>query len=387
MTTQNVELAKKEPWRVLLIEDNQLMREQVHEEFDGEQFDGRLLDIHDVDDFAQARAEIQQRKVDLVILDVFRGDPMGNGKPEGLEVLEDIRKSGFVSVVLYTANPRRVEGCRSAFIRLSDKPVADLRREVDELFSLRIPQMFRAIVSHMDRTLHDYMWNFVEKQWSTLEHIAGKPEFLRVLLRRLAASLSRDGLDPVIQGVFGADHASAVASDKVHPAEMFIMPPVDGKTPRLGDVRVRLMNGSSEYVVVLWPTCDMIEGPSRPAKVQSVQSVQCAIAGMLDAADEMKKWKKDKANKDCRAKVEDLLRNRNDRGPGRHHYIPGLGKLPHLLVDFQRIELIALADLRGMECIATLASPFAEAIASRYLRYIGRLGTPDLDVAYVMSKL
>jgi len=384
MTTQNVEPAKMEPWRVLLIEDNQLMREQVREEFSGEYFDGRLLDIHDVDDFAQARAEIQQRKVDLVILDVFRGDPMGNGSPEGLRVLEDIRKSGFVSVVLYTANPKRVEDCRSAFIRLSDKPVADLRREVDALFALRIPQMFRAIVGHMDRTLHDYMWNFVEKQWSALEHIAGKPEFLRVLLKRLAASLSRDGLDPVIQKVFGSTHSSAVASDKVHPAEMFIMPPVDGKTPRLGDVRVRGVGGVSEYVVVLWPTCDMIEGPSRPAKVQSVQ---CAVSGLLDDADEMKKWKKDKDNKDCRSRVEELMRNRNDRGPGRHHYIPSLGKLPHLLVDFQRIELIPLHELRGMECIATLASPFAESMASRYLRYIGRLGTPDLDVAYVMSKL
>ncbi|RKI35981.1 hypothetical protein D7Y27_29695 [Corallococcus sp. AB004] len=359
------------------------MREQVHEEFNGALFDGRPLDILDIEDFAIARDEIKQRKVDLVILDVFRGDPMGGGQPDGLKVLDDIRNSGFVSVVLYTANPKRVEDHKSAFIRLSDKPVEALRKEVDELFRLRVPQMFRAVVGHMDKTLHDYMWSFVEKQWTALEHIAGKPEFLRVLLKRLAASLSRDGVEPVIKRVFGESQAGTILPDKVHPAEVLIMPPMDPRTPRLGDVRVRRRNGQEEYVVVMWPTCDMIEGPGRPAKVQAVQ---CAIAGRLEDCSEVKNWRK-KNDPDSKRRVEDLLRNRNDQGPGRHHYIPGLGKLPHLLVDFQQIELVGLNDVRDLDCLATLASPFAEALASRYLRYIGRLGTPDLDIAHIMGKL
>ena len=41
----------------------------------------------------------------------------------------------------------------------------------------------------------------------------------------------------------------------------------------------------------------------------------------------------------------------------------------------------------GLERLASLDSPFAEALLARFTRYFGRLGTPDLDVAVLLQSL
>ena len=41
----------------------------------------------------------------------------------------------------------------------------------------------------------------------------------------------------------------------------------------------------------------------------------------------------------------------------------------------------------GLERLASLDSPFAEALLARFTRYFGRLGTPDIDVAVLLQRL
>lgn len=40
-----------------------------------------------------------------------------------------------------------------------------------------------------------------------------------------------------------------------------------------------------------------------------------------------------------------------------------------------------------LERLASLDSPFAEALLARFARYFGRLGTPDLDLEVILNKL
>ena len=75
------------------------------------------------------------------------------------------------------------------------------------------------------------MWGFVEGNWNELEPIAGKPEFLRVVVQRLASSLSQQrGVERMTEVVFGAGSDHSVAPDKVHPAELYIMLSLSSKT-------------------------------------------------------------------------------------------------------------------------------------------------------------
>ena len=88
-----------------------------------------------------------------------------------------------------------------------------------------------------------------------------------------------------------------------------------------------------------------------------------------------------------RKKVERLVQNTRDESPDRYHFLPGVWDIPDLVVDFQNLEHIALSDIKGLVCLATLASPFSEALGARFQRYIGRIGTPDLDVSTVVDQI
>ena len=65
------------------------------------------------------------------------------------------------------------------------------------------------MVSHVDRVLGSYMWDFVLANWDDFKGFAEKPEFLRLVVQRLAATLSREGVTTLMTDVFGAPGEAA----------------------------------------------------------------------------------------------------------------------------------------------------------------------------------
>lgn len=373
------------PWRVLVVEDDPQMQRDVVDYLSDIQIAGRELDVLAFD-FDEALAQIAERRADLIVLDVFRGSALTGADMAGLDVLTAIQQTGFVSVILYTAHPEKVDDRESHFVRLVGKDAKSLDKlgiVAEEIFTTRVPQMFRAISEHMEEVIRDYMWNFVDKNWKVLQPISGKPEFLRVILGRLGASLGTAGVAKLASAVFDQAEDVDVASGKVHPAEFYVMPPVDLTSIRMGDVRVRTVDGAERHVVVLWPSCDMVKSEARHPKTDRVM---CAAASLISQVDEVQKWKGDASNSKTRA-VEELLKNNRHGKSERYHFLPGLCDIPDLLIDFQQVEIMSFEDCSRLRCPATVASPFAESISSRFLRYIGRLGTPDVDLSVVMGRL
>ena len=83
-----------------------------------------------------------------------------------------------------------------------------------------------------------------------------------------------------------------------------------------------------------------------------------------------------------------LLRNEKQRGQKeRYFFLPGVLKIPDLVIDLQRLHKLGCNELGGLEPIAALDSPFAEYLVTRFTRYWGRLGVPDLDVELIMGRL
>ncbi len=373
-------------WNVLLVEDDETVRRQVREYLSGEVFASRRLNINDIAEIDQALNLIHERKADLVILDVYRGTARRGGEQAGIRVLESIKRSGFVAVVLYTALPEGLDGQQSSFVRLVGKDARGLERlktEITDLFRIRIPQVHRAIVNHLDRALCSYMWEFVQARWGEFSSLADKPEFLRLVVQRLAMTFAREGIDRMIVEVYGTPATGGTTvGDAVHPAEYYIKPPV-GNDPALGDIRLRQADGHGEYLVVLWPTCDMVSSGGRTPKTDCVL---CARAFLVKDATEVAEWVASPSNTKQK-RVERLVKNAREESPDRYHFLPGVWDIPHLLVDFQQLEHVALGDIRALSCLATLASPFAESLGARFQRYIGRIGTPDLDVAIVMAQI
>ena len=378
-------------WTVVLVEDNATTRESIKDYFDGKLFDNRPLVFQEIADWQDAFWLIQERKVDLVILDIYRGEARIGGERVGERVLAQIEKTGFTSVILFTNLPEGLDAATNAFVRLVPKldGLAGLERAVTAVFATKIPQMHRAIVDQLDKTLCSYMWGFVVKQWDGLKDIADKPEFLRLLIQRLAISLVREGIDSAVAQAFGQQGSTSTAGDKIHPAEMYIKPPI-GPDPLLGDVRVRkkTTNGGTEkeYLVVVWPSCDMVSANGRTPKTDTILCVRTTLFTNSKEVVALH----DGNTKTNQTNTKKLIANNRDSKFGttdRFHFLPEVCDLPALVVDFQAVEAISLSDARSLECAASLASPFAEHLASRFLRYIGRLGTPDVDSDLIVNQL
>lgn len=372
-------------WNVLLVEDDETVRRQVLEYLSGETFASRGLNINEID-LDQALNLIHERKADVVILDVYRGKAQRGSEQTGIKILDSIKRSGFVPVVLYTALPEGLEKHQDKFVRLVGKEAGGLeklREEIANLFVLRIPQIHRAIVNHIDQSLCTYMWEFVQGHWTEFEALINKPEFLRLVVQRLALTFARQGIEQMTQEVYGVP--APEQSDDVeiaHPAEYYIKPPIS-QDPMLGDIRLRNDDESIVYLVVLWPSCDMVSTGNRQPKTDFVL---CARASLATDEPEVRNWRSDPSN-NKKKKVESLIKNMRDKTPDRYHFLPGVWDIPHLVVDFQALEHVSLTTIRGFGCVATLASPFAEAMATRFQKYIGRVGTPDLDVEAVITQM
>lgn len=380
--------APAEGWTVVLVEDNATTRGEIKDYFAGRLFDSKPLIFQEIEDWKQAYSLIRERKADLVILDIYKGEARIGGERVGERILGQIEKTGFTSVILYTNLPEGLDAATNAFVRLVPKTsgLASLAKAISDVFATKIPQMHRAIVDQLDKTLCNYMWGFVVKQWEALKDIADKPEFLRLLIQRLAISLVREGVELAVAQVFGQQPNTA--QDKIHPAEVYIKPPI-GPDPLLGDIRVRKTKTETEtkieYLVVVWPSCDMVTSNGRKPKTDTIL---CARAGLFSDSAEVAALKADNSPKNQK-KLRLLISNTRDPNfgsPERFHFLPGICDVPALVVDFQALEDMPLADARSLDCVASLASPFGEHLSSRFLRYIGRLGTPDIDSDLILKQ-
>src|SRR5260370_3852412 len=367
------------------MEDNTEARRQVREYFGGRTIQGRHLAFNEIQDWGKAFGLIREHKADLVILDIYRGDARTGGDRIGEQVLHTLQGSGFVPTVIYTNLPEGLEKEQNEFIRVVTKTdgLKALHREIERMFATKIPQMHRAIISHVDRALCHYMWGFVVPQWPVIKEIADKPEFLRLLVQRLALSFVREGVERTIAEVFGGEKQDS-PSDRVHPAEFYIKPPI-GSDPVLGDIRAREVTGGKEFLVVLWPTCAMASTRGRTPKTESVL---CASTIRVETLAEAKEY----AGNQSKSKYEQLQSLlENDRkkhlgSPDRFHFLPGILDIPNLVVDFQALEILQLKDVQTMSCSGSLASPYAEHLGSRFDRYRGRIGTPDLNYDLVIQE-
>ncbi len=378
--------ASASAWNLLLVEDNETVRRQVREYLSDQSFASRMLNIDDIADLDRALSIVRERKADIIILDIYGGEARQGAEQTGITILDNIKRSGFIPVVIYTALPEGLEGHQSAFVRLVGKDAGGLERlkkEITDLFRLRIPQVHRAIVNHLDQTICSYMWGFVQEHWRDFEPLSDKPEFLRLIVQRLALTFAHDGINQMTEEVYGAPATGQlVSSEIVHPAECYIKPPM-GQDPMLGDIRLRQTGGGSEYLVVLWPTCDMVSTAGRTPKTDSLL---CARASLAKDASEIAEWLASPSN-NKQKKVERLARNIRDESPDRYHFLPGVWDIPDLIIDFQALEHIALSNVRAFVCLATLASPFAEALGGRFQKYIGRIGTPDIDLEAIIAQI
>ena len=370
-------------WTVAHIEDDEDVLRQVKEYLEGESFAFGKIGVVGLPSFDDGLDLLQSRKVDVIILDVFRGRTE-QGDRAGLDLLSRWQETGFAPVILHTALPEGLEDVSSIFVRVVGKEAESLKRLADalnDLFAINIPQIHRAIVEHLDASLRAYMWGFVVKEWDKIKGLIGEPDFVRLLLRRLGVAFAR-GIGPMLERLYPGSGGAEPAPEKIHAVEYYVKPPIEGDL-QLGDLRRLTRGGKEGLFVVLWPSCDLVPRDGHC----KVERVLCARTKSLDEFAEYKKWLETEApSANATNGLLDLMANNRRTGQAdRYHFLPPAWDLPALVVDFADLDHVTEAELRGAPCVATLASPFAESVAVRFVRYLGRLGTPDLDLELILA--
>lgn len=368
-------------WRILYVDDDLDACTQVKEVLEGEKWDVTpdKVNVEAINDFSLAMDRLESQRFDLVILDVRLG-PHDQARDEeaGAQTLLAIKSRRFVPVVFYTALPNLVKELQSPLVKVvvKEPDPANLIRTIGEIFSAQLPVINRALMRHFENVQREYMWGFVAENWEEFLTKAKNIELAYLLARRLSLSLARSGILQLMRDL-GDQQVDIIPGENVHPMEYYIIPPLS-TTTETGDL---FKKESGEYIVVLTPSCDMVERDGK-TKAELVLVAHCTL---LKDQREYGEWQNDARKGKA---LEALLSNNRQVGQAdRFHFLPGIFDIPDLLVDFQKLEAMPSNELNNHNRIASLDSPFAESLATRFVRFYGRVGTPDLDLNIIIKNL
>lgn len=371
-------------WRFLVVEDNADNARQLQEVLPGavDLPDSAKIDL--CRSFGEARTELLRDRYDILILDLKDDSSSffsSDSEPAGVKIFEELRKTRFVPVVFYTAHAQKVRSEETSFVRVVEKSedVTRVREEVRKVLATRLPALNRQI----EEVQRSYMWEFVSTNWKEFKERTHQADLAYLLARRLAISLEHTAKD---LAVFVGGQLQATSNEKKsHPMVMYVTPPI-GPHRLAGDILLETVNATQSYWLILTPSCDFAQ--------EKVHHVVLAKCERLTEQDEYKKWSFDRAHRESKSRLEDLIGDNRRSAPGgpklqpeRFKFLPGTFFLPDLVVDFQQLRSLGLKDLAKLAAVASLDSPFAESVLARFARYYGRLGTPDLDREVVFRRI
>lgn len=364
-------------WRLLIVEDTKQAAADLIDVVPQFVDAPDKVDADVCDNFKQAVTRLQTDRYDLIILDLKDDSDAwapAVDAPAGLQVFEKLQQLRFVPVVFYTALAHKVRSYETPFVRVVDKPEGTKKvvEEVRRVFTTKLPSLAR----HIDEIQRSYMWDFVNSHWKQFDTTHEQADLAYLLARRLALTLEKEArkFAKTITGT------SAAMPDprNVHPMEMHIPPPPP-TCRQAGDILKDLVDKEVTYWVTLTPSCDF----EQPGRLDHVLLARCLP---LSSQPEYAAWVKDPAPNVGLLKAL-LGDNRQGGQSERFKFLPGTFFFPDSVVDFQLLRTVAPEAIKQMGPVASLESPFAEALLARFSRYFGRLGTADIDKTVVLNRI
>lgn len=366
-------------WNFLVVEDKEPFITQLQEILPSCVEAPDTVNVDVCPTFQEATARLKAEKYDVLVLDLKDDsesafDDLDN--PAGLKIFDELKKTRFTPVVFYTALPEKVRGDETSFVRIVEKTegVVRVRDEVKKVLGTQLPRLSR----DLEEVQRAYMWDFVSEHWQQFSTSKDQGDIAYLLARRLAISL--EGIAAKLAAAVGGSEECPPDEWKAHPMILYVKPPF--QLHRLaGDIVAEGVDEARQYWMVLTPSCDFAQG-----KADHIVLARCEN---LSYQEEYINWKSagETPSKASLDSLDKLIGDNRQRQPERFKFLPGTFFLPDLVVDFQQLRSIDTKTLTAFEAIATLDSPFAEAMLARFSRYFARVGTPDIDRQLVIKRL
>jgi CheY-like chemotaxis protein len=340
-------------------------------------------EITSIENFDDALNTLERQRFDLLILDVRLGghenDDAAPDEEEGIRTLAAIKARRFLPIIFWTGLPRKVEDLTGALVRAvsKDSGLKALSESAMDLFAAGLPGVNRGLRHLVEEEQRAYMWDFVAEHWEDLRQHDDHAGLAYLLVRRLGRSFSDTGIATLAERLAAPDAPPSMPPPgTMHASEMYIVPPIPGSDRAVSEL---LQDADGNWLFTLTPSCDL----AHSSKLDYVILAECAPAeedGRVIA------WLKDPGSKGATSRLKDLIEGKTGGQEDRWIFLPAAPTIPPLVVDLQRLRSMPLAEFSQLTRIASLASPFAEAAVNRFGRYLGRIGTDDLDSKPVMNR-
>jgi len=365
-------------WRFIIVEDNEDTARQLVEILPTCVDSPDTVSTFVFEVFSEAAEALTHSRYDLLILDL-KDDNDANfdseSEPAGLSIFQNLKKSRFVPVIFYTALAHSVRPEQTSFVRVVEKTedVTKVRDEARNILATNLPGLTR----HIEALQRDYMWDFISTHWKDYSLPHEQADLAYLLARRLALSLEAEARR-LARKLAGKTIPLADVAN-IHPMEMYVPPPV-GSVRSAGDIVRANIDGQLGHWIVLTPSCDF----EQKDRLFNVLLAHCVP---LEKESEFLEWKGDGSTEKAAFLKALIGDNREHSQAERYKFLPGTYFFPDSVVDFQRLRTVRVADFQQMQVVASLDSPFAEAVLARFSRYFGRLGTRDIDKQVVLKRL
>ena len=359
--------------KILYIDDDTSYHASIKELLEGEDCCGYAIHIDCVASFEQGA--INSSQYHLVILDLYQGKAMQGGKNIGSDTYKNIKDNFFVPIIFFSGFPSDVVALRSQVIGVATKGdggFEELKSEIERLTKHNLPRLKEQVHIFIEEVFKKYFWNIIQERNNIFTPESDDFSLGYMLLRNMADTLSRYNIRQLLGD-------STIREDKVHPMEFYIYPTDNTREFQTGEI-LRQKENNNIYVV-LTPSCDFIRRGNNKRKVDYVLLIKTKL---LAETEEYTKYQQtqNRENTDNLKKLIDSGRS------DRYFFLPGTPFIENRVIDFQNKEIVTYEQLvTNFERIAKLDSPYAQSMAATYSRYYNRIGFPDIDHEYVMSKL
>ena len=330
------------------------------------------VNIEAVDTFDNAIDKINSKPYHIIILDIYKGNPINGGEQLGLQILEQIQSKCFIPVIFYSGNTKDVQDLKSQIVgvvRKGDEGVDGLKREIERLIKFNLPFIKENIHTCLEEELKNYFWEIIHKQRDKFRPEINDFSLGYLMLRKFSSSLSRDKISEIL----GDD---SLNKENVHPMQFYIYPENSGEY-ECGEI----LQKDQEVFVILTPSCDFISGENRSRKVGDVLLAKTKLLS------ETKEYEKYQSKKDGRDEKGNLIRLIESRKGDRYFFLPQTPFIENRIIDFQSKEMVKYDDLANYTRVAKLDSPYAESMVSSFIRYYNRIGYPDIDSELILKAL
>jgi len=355
---------------ILFVDDDAKLRGDLVDIFNEEVIEGHRLLASQAANFEEGKKLVSEKDFDIVILDLYKGEPKEGNEKSGLDVLKEIQSVAFIPVIFYSGLTKDLVGIESEVVGIVNKGsggIAQLKDEITRIIKSNIALIKRKVYDHVRATLRDYFWKTVHDDKKVIEPVKDDVSIGYLLLRKLAHSLSKEN----IKALLGDDK---INKDKAHPMEFYLYPS-DTNEYEAGEI----LKKDGNYFIILTPSCDFITEGGRARKVGYVL---LAVAQPLQETEPFKKYSSNKTK--YKQSLTDLIESRKG---DRYFFLPGTPFIDNIVLDFQSKTMVKYEDLDQFDRVAKLDMPFAQSMVASFTRYYNRIGFPDIDSEYVISKL